>query len=124
MREALARSLNLATVNLLFRVGIRPVVNLAHQLGIRSHLAPYPSWRSAANAVTLVEMTSAYSVFPAGGRRVEPIFVRRVLDRDGNVLVGESRPGPSDRRVAADLGKREGEHRKCSPTAYRWDPTR
>ncbi|MCX5738016.1 MAG: transglycosylase domain-containing protein, partial [Proteobacteria bacterium] len=33
MREALARSLNLATVNLLFRVGIRPVVNLAHQLG-------------------------------------------------------------------------------------------
>jgi len=87
MREAIARSLNLATVNLLFRVGIRPIVNLAHQLGIRSHLAPYPSLALGANAVTLVEMTSAYSVFAAGGRRVEPIFIRRVLDRDGTVLV-------------------------------------
>jgi len=87
MREALARSLNLATVNLLFRVGIRPVVNLAHQLGIRSHLAPYPSVALGANAVTLVEMTSAYSVFAAGGHRVEPVFIRRVLDRDGKVLL-------------------------------------
>jgi penicillin-binding protein 1A len=87
MREALARSLNLATVNLLFRVGIRPVVNLAHQLGIRSHLAPYPSVALGANAVTLVELTSAYSVFAAGGHRVEPIFIRRVLDRDGKVLL-------------------------------------
>jgi membrane carboxypeptidase/penicillin-binding protein len=87
MREALARSLNLATVSLLFRVGIRPVINLAHQLGIRSHLAPYPSLALGANAVTLVEMTSAYTVFPAGGHRVEPIFIRRVLDRDGKVLL-------------------------------------
>lgn len=87
MREALARSLNLATVNLLFRVGIRPVVNLSHQLGIRSHLAPYPSIALGANVVTLVEITSAYSVFAAGGRRVEPIFIRRVLDRDGKVLL-------------------------------------
>jgi len=87
LREALARSLNLATVNLLFRVGIRPVVNLAHQLGIRSHLAPYPSVALGANAVTLVEITSAYAAFPAGGHRVEPIFIRRVLDRDGKVLL-------------------------------------
>jgi penicillin-binding protein 1A len=87
MREALARSLNLATVNLLFRVGIRPVVNLAHQLGIRSHLAPYPSMALGTSPVTLVEMTSSYAVFAAGGRRVEPIFIRRVLDRDGKVLL-------------------------------------
>lgn len=87
MREALARSLNLATVGLLFRVGIRPVINLSHQLGIKSHLAPYPSLALGANAVTLVEITSAYSVFAAGGRRVEPVFIRRVLDRDGKVLI-------------------------------------
>ncbi len=87
LREALARSLNLATVNLLFRVGIRPIVNLSHQLGIQSHLAPYPSLALGANAVTLVEITSAYAAFPAGGQRVEPIFIRRVLDRDGKVLL-------------------------------------
>jgi penicillin-binding protein 1A len=87
MREALARSLNLATINLLFRVGIRPVVNLAHNVGIRSHIVPYPSMALGTSPVTLVELTSAYAVFAAGGRRVEPIFVRRVIDRDGRVLL-------------------------------------
>jgi penicillin-binding protein 1A len=87
LREGLARSLNLATVNLLFRVGIRSVVNLTHQLGVRSHIVPYPSMALGTSPMTLVEITSAYAVFPAGGQRVEPIFIRRVLDRDGKVLI-------------------------------------
>ncbi|RIL02776.1 MAG: penicillin-binding protein [Proteobacteria bacterium] len=87
MREALARSLNLATINLLFRVGIRSVVNLAHDVGISSHIVPYPSMALGTSPVTLVELTSAYAVFPAGGRRVDPIFIRRVVDRDGKVLL-------------------------------------
>jgi penicillin-binding protein 1A len=87
LREALARSLNCATVHLLFRVGIRSVVNLAHQIGIHSHLVPYPSMALGTSPVTLTELTAAYAVFPAGGRRVQPIFIRRVLDRDGKVLL-------------------------------------
>lgn len=87
MREALARSLNLATINLMFRVGLRPIINFAHAVGIHSHIVPYPSMALGTSPVTLVELTSAYAVFPAGGRRVEPIFVRRVIDRDGKVLL-------------------------------------
>lgn len=87
LREALARSLNLATINLMFRVGLRPIINLAHAVGIHSHIVPYPSMALGTSPVTLVELTSAYAVFPAGGRRVEPIFVRRVIDRDGKVLL-------------------------------------
>jgi penicillin-binding protein 1A len=41
--------------------------------------------------VSLLEMTSAYSVFPNHGIRVEPHFIRRVRDRNGKVLE-ESRP--------------------------------
>lgn len=87
IREALARSLNLATLNLMFRIGVRPIINFAHSVGIHSHIVPYPSMALGTSPVTLVELTSAYAVFPAGGRRVEPIFIRRVLDRDGNVLL-------------------------------------
>lgn len=87
LREALARSLNLATINLMFRVGVRPIINLAHAVGIHSHIVPYPSMALGTSPVTLVELTSAYAVFPGGGRRVEPIFIRRVLDRDGKVLL-------------------------------------
>jgi penicillin-binding protein 1A len=87
MREALARSLNMATVNLLFRVGIRPVVNLAHAVGIHSHIVPYPSMALGTSPMTLVEITNAYSTFAAGGRRLEPVFIRRVVDRDGKTLL-------------------------------------
>jgi penicillin-binding protein 1A len=87
MREALARSLNMATVNLLFRVGIRPVVNLTHAVGIKSHLVPYPSMALGTSPVTLVEITNAYGTFASGGRLLEPIFIRRVIDRDGKVIL-------------------------------------
>ena len=87
LREALARSLNNATIHVLFDVGIRPVIELAHGLGITSPLAPYPSIALGSSPVSLLELTRAYAAFPSGGRRVEPIFIRRVLDRDGKLLL-------------------------------------
>jgi penicillin-binding protein 1A len=87
MREALARSLNNATIRILFDIGVSPVVRLAKQLGIRSHIAPYPSLALGTSPVTLLELTCAYAVFPAGGQRVTPVFIRRVLDRDGRTLL-------------------------------------
>jgi penicillin-binding protein 1A len=87
LREALARSLNNATVHVLFDVGIGPVVRLAHALGIRSPIDPYPSVALGTSPVTPLELTVAYAAFPAGGQRVTPIFIHRVLDRDGKVLL-------------------------------------
>jgi penicillin-binding protein 1A len=99
MREALARSLNMATVNLLFRIGIRPVINLAHSVGIHSHIVPYPSMALGTSPVTLVELTNAYSTFATGGRREEPVFIRRVVDRDGKtVLENVALDRPSDEK--------------------------
>jgi len=45
--------------------------------------------------LTLLEMTSAYSVFPNQGVRMRPYFILKVSDRDGNVLE-ESRPEARD----------------------------
>ena len=87
MREALARSLNNAAVRILLDVGIAPVIDLAQRCGIQSPIAPYPSLALGTSPVTLLELTNAYAVFAAGGQRVEPIFVRRVLDRDGQLLL-------------------------------------
>jgi penicillin-binding protein 1A len=106
MREALARSLNNASIRLLFDVGIRRTVDLAHQLGIRSPLAAYPSLALGTSPVTLLELTTAYSVFPAGGRRVTPVFVRRVVDRDGRTLLENV---PLHEPVAPGAGASEAE---------------
>lgn len=111
MREALARSLNNAAVRILLDVGIRPVIDIVRRCGIRSPIAPYPSLALGTSPVTLLELTSAYAVFAAGGEKIEPIFIRRVLDRDGQVVAenlpllsppAEGEPPPEPEPVTAE----------------------
>jgi penicillin-binding protein 1A len=86
LREALARSRNIATIKILRDVGVRPAIRMARGLGIRSPLEPDLSLALGSSEVTLTELVSAYSAFPNGGKPVEPIFVLEVRDRDGQLL--------------------------------------
>ena len=99
--EALARSVNNATIHLLKDVGIDYMMDFARHLGIEAPLERNLGLALGSNPVSLLELTRAYAVFPAKGREVKPRFIRRVLDREGNVLLedlllGESRPRGSD----------------------------
>jgi len=87
LRKALAKSVNNATLQLSDEIGIQNVIRYARRLGINSPLEPYLSTALGTSGVSLLELTRAYAVFPNGGRRLVPRFVRRVLDRDGNVLL-------------------------------------
>jgi len=87
LREALARSVNNATIHLLRDIGVDPALELALRLGIRAPLERNLSLALGASPVSLLELTRAYAVFPAGGRLLPATFVRRVVDRDGNVLL-------------------------------------
>ncbi len=106
LAEALARSVNNAAVHLLEDVGLRNTIDLARSLGIRSELAPQLGLALGSSSLTLLEITRAYAIFGAGGRRVEPRLVVRVRDRNGDVLLervpldesaiaeAETEPGP------------------------------
>ncbi len=85
--EALARSVNNATIHLLRDVGIDYVMDFTRRLGIEAELERNLGLALGSNPVTLLELTRAYGVFAAGGRRVEPRLIHRVLDRDGVVLL-------------------------------------
>jgi penicillin-binding protein 1A len=87
MREALARSVNNATIHLMQDVGVDYVMRFARRVGIRSPLEPNLSLALGSYPVTLVELVQAYAVFPNAGQPVRPTFVRRVLDRNGEVLL-------------------------------------
>ncbi|MBM4273048.1 MAG: PBP1A family penicillin-binding protein [Deltaproteobacteria bacterium] len=89
LATALARSRNVPTVRLMMALGVPATVNMAKTLGIASPI--YPNYASAlgASEVTLMELTRAYSVFPNQGYLVDPIFIERIEDRDGRILVEE-----------------------------------
>ena len=87
MREGLAFSKNTITAQVMQDVGIKPIVQLARSLGIKqSKLEAVPSLALGTSPVTLLEMVTAYSTIAAQGAYRQPVFVKRILDRDGKVL--------------------------------------
>ena len=94
MRAALVRSVNNATVHLFRDVGVDYVIDYARRLGIQSPLSRDLSLALGSSSVGLVELTSAYAVYPNKGRRVTPRFITRVTDRNGEVLLEDVPLGP------------------------------
>lgn len=86
MKMALAKSYNLAAVHLLERVGIQAGGQMVRRFGITNPMAPSLPSALGASEVSLLEMVSAYSVFPNKGIRVQPHLVRKVYARDGSLL--------------------------------------
>ena len=67
LRRALTHSKNIPAVRLAERLGPSSVVQFAHRLGIDSPLSPNLSIALGATNTTLLELTSAFAVFPNGG---------------------------------------------------------
>ncbi|TAK05798.1 MAG: PBP1A family penicillin-binding protein [Candidatus Manganitrophaceae bacterium] len=86
LREALTYSRNLATVRLLEQIGVRNVIDFARRVGIQSPLTRDLSLALGSSGMTLMELTSAYSVFANQGVRVEPTLIISVSDHNGRVL--------------------------------------
>ena len=95
LRRALADSRNVPAVRLLDRVGIENTIGLARRFGITSPLPPYLPLALGAADLTLMEHTSAFTVFPDDGIHIEPHYIRRVTSYDGAVLE-EPRPNVTD----------------------------
>lgn len=86
LRRALAQSRNIPALKLADRIGIRTVEDYARKFGITSPLPPYLPVALGAAEMTLLEQTSAYSVFPDDGVRLVPRLITKVEDYDGRIL--------------------------------------
>ena len=86
MRQALAKSRNVATIRVLRKVGLRPVQEMAKSLGIASRLEDNLGLALGNSEVTLGELVRAYSTFATGGRRIDPVFILEIRDRNGELL--------------------------------------
>jgi penicillin-binding protein 1A len=86
LREALAQSRNVVTVKILQDIGVDYTIDYARRLGITADLTRTLSLALGASGVSLFELTRAYSVFANQGLMVEPVFVLKIVDREGKVL--------------------------------------
>ncbi len=82
LRQALAESRNVPAVRLGKHVGVTNIIHVARRFGITSPLQPYLPISIGASEVSLLEMTSAISVFPRQGILAKPFFINRVEDYD------------------------------------------
>jgi len=86
LRRALAQSRNIPALKLASKIGIKTVIDYAERFGITARLPPYLPVALGSAEITLMEQTSAYSVFPNDGVRVTPRYITKVTDYEGRVL--------------------------------------
>jgi penicillin-binding protein 1A len=86
LRRALDGSRNVPAVKLAEKVGMNAVIDMARRFGITSPLPPYLPITLGAADLNLLEHTSAFTVFPDDGIRIDPHMIRRVTTYDGALL--------------------------------------
>lgn len=91
MKKALALSRNIPAVRVLDEVGVNNATKMVRRLGLPNPMAPFLPSALGATEEPLISMVSAYSTFPNNGVRIEPVKIRKVVDRDG-VVIDEAKP--------------------------------
>ena len=86
LRRALEGSRNVPAVKLAEKIGMNSVIDMARRFGITSALPPYLPVTLGAADLNLLEHTSAFTVFPDDGIRIDPHMIRRVTTYDGALL--------------------------------------
>ncbi|MGQ9645217.1 MAG: penicillin-binding protein 1A [Thermodesulfobacteriota bacterium] len=86
VRNALTHSVNVATVKIAEDIGLNTITDYAKKLGISSPLQNDLSMALGSSSLSLYELTNAYAVFANQGKIFKPIFIKKILDGDGNLI--------------------------------------
>ncbi len=86
LQQALEESVNVATVKVQERIGLRRTINVARRMGVQSPLGENLSLALGTSELSLLELTSAYGTLANQGQWLHPTTVRYVLDAQGKLL--------------------------------------
>ena len=86
LAAAISYSDNIYAVKTHMFLGEENLVNMSNRLGISTKLDAVPSLPLGTYEIDIIEMTAAYATFANLGYKVEPHFILRVEDMDGNIL--------------------------------------
>jgi 1A family penicillin-binding protein len=87
VRSALEQSFNVPAVRAAKTLGVKPIVQLLHRLGVTSAIGDdLSSVALGSSSVSLMEITAAYGAVANGGIAVKPTTVRSTRDRQGDIV--------------------------------------
>lgn len=93
LRQALAHSRNLVSIRLLRAMGVKTVVEHIGKFGFDTNRLPKNlSMSLGSGELTPLELVSGYAVLANGGYRIEPYFIERIENENGDVIMRSEPP--------------------------------
>lgn len=86
LKSALAYSINRVSAYLIKQYGVQPVIKMVRRMGITSPIDPVPSISLGTTDLSVYEMVGAISTFANKGVFIEPTWITRIEDKNGNIL--------------------------------------
>ena len=86
IRTGVEKSRNLMTVRIAQEIGVNKVAKFAKNLNIYENPEELLSISLGSAETTLLKLTSAYCSFVNGGKLIQPIFLDRIQDSEGNTI--------------------------------------
>jgi penicillin-binding protein 1A len=84
LTQATILSDNTVYARLTLDLGPKPIAGLAHRMGIQSNLKPVPSIVLGVNAVSPLDLATAYATLADGGVQHDPTILQKVVFPDGH----------------------------------------
>lgn len=87
IQRAITSSMNTVAVRVAAYIGTDAIVRMARNMGIETKYLPDDlSVALGSASLTPLEMAVAFNCFNNGGKRIVPLMIREIKDRDGNTL--------------------------------------
>lgn len=86
MAQALALSDNVYAVKTHLFLGEETLVETAKRFGIKTDMDEVPSLALGTSGVRVIDMANAYSILANGGKKVDPVLIKRVENHKGEVI--------------------------------------
>ncbi|WP_255553991.1 transglycosylase domain-containing protein [Mesonia aestuariivivens] len=102
LKKALSNSVNTIAVKVINEVGIKKVIDMAHQMGIKSEIEEVPSIALGTENLGLLELTKAYTTFVNDSQPSTPFFITKIEDKHGKLIYENKASSEKKEKVFSD----------------------
>lgn len=91
LRTALKNSMNVPSIKVFRHVGIEKATKWIKALGITTPLNQDDSMALGSSAIKPIDITRAFSIFANYGKKIPFIFIKKVVDRNGKIVIDNTK---------------------------------